>query len=107
MDRTLIRGGKETEFLGIVEPEDHLNIVEIKPSQLGLHSKTQFVVGLRARLWLSELTLCGGSCAKKQGATMKNGFVSMDGAVRESYNVAIIGAGFSGLGMAARLKESG
>jgi hypothetical protein len=30
-----------------------------------------------------------------------------DGAVRRVYNVAIIGAGFGGLGMAARLKESG
>jgi NADPH-dependent 2,4-dienoyl-CoA reductase/sulfur reductase-like enzyme len=32
---------------------------------------------------------------------------SPGGAVEERYNVAIIGAGFSGLGMAARLKESG
>jgi NADH dehydrogenase FAD-containing subunit len=30
-----------------------------------------------------------------------------DGAGRRSYAVAIIGAGFGGLGMAARLKESG
>ncbi|HEX4163983.1 MAG TPA: NAD(P)-binding protein [Bryobacteraceae bacterium] len=29
------------------------------------------------------------------------------GAVRRHYNVAIIGAGVGGLGMAARLKESG